>query len=1056
LTKAIQSPVSITSVRVGLLGDIDLQHVSMTIPGEPWEVHLKVDQIAINLELFNLLFHRKTLENCIENLSLSVPQAVLVKKEPAPSSPTGPVTGETALPPKPKVPIPLIPVPRLIVRNGSFSVQAGKSPRAILNRLNFEATNTKGPAWGLSLEAHSPELNSNGIIRFNGSLQLEDLKIAGKLLLEQWPLVSAGSPLKDLSGWEVQSGMIDAEMPIVFRMNGGLWFDAKANLRQASIRSPNPVGVIFSNITGRVFIRPNELSVPGELIFQTGETLWSATGLIPFDNRPIAIKTTTKHLFLSSVFTELLKLKNLKVDGNGSATLVAAGPLDNPVIEGTAQLGESHVGDWQLDSLSVKAGYKKGVLRLYEANGKLYDGELTSNGFVPLTGEKSAPVSLRAILKEVEAEKVAATLGISGMKGKSDVEVHVGGTMTKPLVSATSQTTLARTLRNSTIHYSLRNTVQLRDQTLEISSTINDKTRLECEFVENPEDWSINKFSLVTGKKIEKLTAKGIWPKSDQKPIDLQLKGRDLSLQDIPFFSDQFPDVSGKVALEAQMSGTRKDPKISAHLSSLGVKLGNLDPEPMNLVLNWKRGNLEFEKLTVGDIFSVSGELGLAAESPLDLKIHAQGIPLQTIAEISSWDNPPQPFGGWVTGRLHFSGLRKNPILESDGLIQSLKIGDWSADRVETLLSLEQGKLQFKKLKLTQGENSLAATGWLDTRLTPSLMSLHFSAHHFQLGKGPSLSGDFQWDAKTTGDPWFEYWEGTFSSIAFSIVDLKNKTYHFTDFSTSASCENLVFKGNVHLGKSVSGTAVLDASVSPVKLQALLKVEPTLLSDEPELTQFLPASLKASGKISGQLRLKEGILDVLPMDGKFIIADGAIQKYDFDRMEFSLEGNKAKISPAFTLVRDQAKYLLTGVFESPKAFWDSDSKITLNGPFQGEKLANLLSLLGVNVEKHKVAGQVDGKLSVTGTLTNPTVGFSMTGENLRYDDKVVPSAELNFSESNGKILLQKNNVSLTKGEIDLDGGSLYLDPKDPTLVVLDLSGATKDLPIAIFNLTSQI
>ena len=57
LTKAVNSPVSIQSIKAGLAGNVVLNHVVLTIPGSPWETHLEVERVLVNLELFNLLFH---------------------------------------------------------------------------------------------------------------------------------------------------------------------------------------------------------------------------------------------------------------------------------------------------------------------------------------------------------------------------------------------------------------------------------------------------------------------------------------------------------------------------------------------------------------------------------------------------------------------------------------------------------------------------------------------------------------------------------------------------------------------------------------------------------------------------------------------------------------------------------------------------------------------------------------------------------------------------------------------------------------------------------------
>ncbi|HJT23511.1 MAG TPA: hypothetical protein VJ873_02990, partial [bacterium] len=561
-----------------------------------------------------------------------------------------------------------------------------------------------------------------------------------------------------------------------------------------------------------------------------------------------------------------------------------------------------------------------------------------------------------------------------------------------------------------------------------------------------------------------KWSGKGILPKTGDKPIDIEISGVSASLNETQFFHDQFPDISGNMDVHVKVGGTRMAPEATAVLSSKEIAIHvpqedgkNLTSLPLKANVTWKPDELTIGQLEIGDIFSASGQLGLSPESPLDLKIKAEGFPIRLIAEIGQWNNPPEPFEGFVTGHLHLSGVQKNPILEGDDIaIDSLKVGDWYADKVSASLNMVEGKLLVKKLKLQQGEHSLAVTGFWDTRPQSGAMNLHFNSRGFQLGHGPSLTGEFLWDAKATGSPFWANWTGDFSTTAFTLTDLKNNNYTFNDYSLAANCVDSVLTGKFKLGKNISGSAVLDASAPKTTLRGLVRITPATLEEVPELTQFLPKSIKMSGKISGEIKLKNGTFDELPMEGSFTVADGTIQKYDFDRMEFTFDGNKSKISPKLSLDRDQANYTLSGTLESPKAFWDSDSKININGPVEREKLRNILALLGIDSEKHHVGGEVNGNLSVTGLLSSPTVAFSVTGENLRYDNNLVPTAELHFSYAGGKITLAENKIGLPQGEIHIEQGSAYPSAEDPTLWVLDLSGSTKDLPIAVVNFTSQI
>ncbi len=1054
LAEAVHGPVVIRSVRAGLTGNVVLDRVDLTIPGSPWESRLAVDRVSVNIELFNLLFHRKPLEDCLDSLSFIRPQITLVKMEPPAAAVSGPAPNPAALP---AIPIPVFPVQKVSVREGAFSIQAGKSPRPILKLLNFDAIGN-GTVWGLSLLAHSPEENSQGILQFNGSLRLENVKVRGVVRLTQWPLASSGPALLETTGWDLSAGTIDGESPFVFQLGRSPWYDAKADVHGASLRSPDPVGITFSQITGRAFLRPTGINVPEEVQFHVGDTVWKASGSLPFDGRPLQVRTSTDQLFLDSVFTDILKIKSLKTGGQGTAELSVTGTFSDPIVEGTAQLGPSNVGDWQMDAVTLKAGYENGTVRLEQADGKLYDGSLSANGFMALTGQPDAPVSLTVNLKDVEAMKVASTLGVSGASGRISQEVHLGGTPSHPIVSASGDMDLTRVLRNSVVQYSIHNSIQLSDQKLQISATLNDKSRLEAVFTEEADDWKMEKFLAISGKKTLKLTGRGTWPKTGDKSIQIEVKGRAIPLENLPIFNDQFPDLSGLVDLDLLVGGTKAEPTASVRLSSDQVLVQGMEPQPLALSLAWKPGQLQFEKLIIGDIFSAQGTLGLKPDSANDLKMAAEEFPIQLVAEISQWNNPPQPFEGSVTGHLHLGGTAANPILEGDDIVvESLKVGDWYADKVQASLDMVDGKLLVKQLKLSQGENSLAVDGSWDTRPGAGNLDLRFNAEKFQIGHWDTVTGEFSLDAKTTGDPFWKNWTGTLTSKTFTLTDSGGREYHFADFSMPTSCTDLVYKSRVALAGVVTGSAVLDESAASPTIQAMLKIEPTTLAQVPELTQFLPPSLKVKGVISGELNLKKGTFDELPMAGSFTVLNGSIQKYDFDRAELHLEGNKTKISSDFSLAREEASYRLTGTLSSPQAFWDPESQISVNGPVEHEKLRNLLSLLGIDTEKHNVGGEVNGNLSVSGSLAAPVVDFTVAGEDLRYDNNAIPEAKLHFAYSGGKITMEKDNqITLPKGQIDIEQGSAYLDSQDPSVAVLDLSGSTQNLPIAFIHFTSQI
>src|SRR6185369_8940599 len=148
------------------------------------------------------------LEQCFESLFLLRPKTLLVRVEGTPE--TRPSAGSVTQAPSAQPALAFIPVPRVRVKDGTFSIQGAKSARTLLEGLGFKAENHGGTAWSLSLTARSPETTAPGSLHFVGSFRPDAYKLAGKMILEKWPLASAGTVLKDLSGWQVESGTVDA------------------------------------------------------------------------------------------------------------------------------------------------------------------------------------------------------------------------------------------------------------------------------------------------------------------------------------------------------------------------------------------------------------------------------------------------------------------------------------------------------------------------------------------------------------------------------------------------------------------------------------------------------------------------------------------------------------------------------------------------------------------------------------------------------------------------------------------------------------------------------
>jgi autotransporter translocation and assembly factor TamB len=296
---------------------------------------------------------------------------------------------------------------------------------------------------------------------------------------------------------------------------------------------------------------------------------------------------------------------------------------------------------------------------------------------------------LTAFLSGLEAAKLP---GLKGFSGKTEAELRWSGSLEKPTLSAGVRMALSRGKGKDAPRVQLRGNLTLVEGRLGIQGSLNERASLEGFIVRSGDFWEVRKFDYRSGRKVGTLTASGTWPTKMDLPVDLRMSGTGLEPRDIPFLSENFPDLSGKLDLEGSYKGTRSAPRRALRLTSGALKLGDLPPEPLRVALEWVPGLLEFKELSLGKLLSAEGTLGLTPEGSLDLRVSAHRAPLGFLAGVLGWEDPPKPLTGFLSGKVRISGVRRNPLLSGSDevLVESLQVGDWRSDRVEALLNLEQ------------------------------------------------------------------------------------------------------------------------------------------------------------------------------------------------------------------------------------------------------------------------------------------------------------------------------------------------------------------------------
>jgi hypothetical protein len=903
-----------------------------------------------------------------------------------------------------------------------------------------------------------PPGKQGGKIALRGRVKAEGPVLDGKVSLDRWPLTTLGPILQELVAVQPIEGRLTGEIPVHWRVGTPFRFQSQLNVQRAALRIGGASGPLLTDLEAEAAVGTEEVRFLRPASFSLGKTEWVLAGRLPLDGSPVSLTAATGKLYLESLTQDLHLAPKLEASGEGKAAFDVTGTAREPVLHGVAALGPSRLGRWELGSVEMEAQYSGGVLRLTRATGRLYDGELTASGSAQPSQGAASPLTVALDLKQIRTRPLAELLGMKDWDGRTDLNVAVGGTVGQPTLFVTNTLAVSKTLHGKEQKYLFKNELHLTGTDARVSTRVNDDVRFESHWVEREDRWDLLTLSLKTKtSKGSLLRGQGSWPKKATDPIDIKMSGERLEIGSTPFLREQFPGVRGVLTFEVQVSGTRQALKVDLGVGSPALRLGLRKPEVFRADLHWMPQSLGIERLAWGKSLKAQGTVGLTETAILDAQVEAEEVPLALLGGLFNVEpEGDEASGGVLTGRLKLLGTRGKPLLDGKAVVTGYKAGAWALERIEAEMGVKGDRVELKRLHVVQtGGGKVTATGWLQPGTPLSKAQWDFDLQGFKLGGGPRAKGHAHASLQTEG-MWRKSASGRVTLPDLVLSGEKSDAFVSPPLTADLDWKDGVAGLDLRLGGLVQGKARWDTRVTPSRLSADLTLLSADLGGHPLLAQWIPKDWGADGLIQGTVTIPEGPANDPRLSARLSVVQGHVKRYAFDNLSLQMDGDKRELRPQLVLTQGQARYELGGVLTSTQGPFASSTVLKLEGPFVNESFANLLKLMGLSFTGHSVSGKVSGVLGIEGTLGEPRSRLDATGENLRWDETLVPSAELHATFSRAGLALQKSRVGLGKGEAILEDAHLTPRVDEPGSYLVVVKGVAKDLPLSALQLNGRM
>lgn len=962
LSKTLGQPVKIGSIAINSINTMTLRQFEVVDDYD--QPILQSDQVVVTFSLWKLLWDKKPVLQMIKEIRLSSPSFFVTQEA------DGGWNIDQLLQANAQVEPPLQSL--VTVDQGSMRIQLPQGCWTIdrlTGTVNLE--NEWAAAIDLTGEVDGNSVTVAGLANYDGTSRLRI--DATKLDLQQFlPLLAANPQLENL---KVQAGQLeDVTLVVVNEKNKQLLFSGESKLQEVAV---NVKDYEIQHVNGFVTFTQDRLD-----LYRTSATLSGQ----PFTVSGQVFVNTSQPVVDLSITAAQVDLAALPViiqaTGQVGATVQVAGPVSDPVIEGTVTADNLSAYGYQINHGQAQIHVANQQLLFTKLSADLLGGTLVGEGQVNLTDWTG---SIRVSGRHIDSATLAANAGIA-VSGYSDFDVQVNGPLNLAQATVTAKVAIEDGAFQNIAFHSLKTA---------FAKTADDDIAVDYAS------------AAIAGGNVS------VQGNAGRQAVDLSVLVQNIDASVLAPNFTALP-VAGRVTLQGRVTGSIENPELTAQFSaeqgqvfsqSFDNLAGGFIATKQQILLQNVQSTYQrtligtqpdFGTPPVVTTQTVNGTIQLIGDQRVNLTLTAHAARAEDLVKLLA---PGETLTGNIDADATVSGTLQDPagmatIRLTDGSYRGYLIRD-----AQALVRRSQGVTTIDKLTVHAMPATLELTGTIDGNQQMNFDVDIKNIRMQQLGlKLPyPIAGKADFSGQLTGTPDHPIFEGQLLAEQLTIkgqeitgiaghVLLDGPDVTIPDLEFHQGEGTIEFSGGMNLdAQTINGTADLDnGSIS--RMLPIFDVAPD----------------KLTGQINGQVRLL-GSLDNPTVLLKGQLTGGTIKHYPLDTVDIDMEMENHVITiNQFSAKQGDGNLVITG-------------SVDLQGPLH-------LNVFGNGIDsgifpawldlKCPVHGDALISAEVTGDINDPQAAVSVGIQNGTIDNERFDSLTSSFIVTNK--LIDINQITLSK------------------------------------------
>jgi len=489
--------------------------------------------------------------------------------------------------------------------------------------------------------------------------------------------------------------------------------------------------------------------------------------------------------------------------------------------------------------------------------------------------------------------------------------------------------------------------------------------------------------------------------------------------------------LSGPVAIDANLDGTLKQPRIGTKIEASGLRLNFLENIRLDAAAEYTPEQIVIPSLSVkwqAESMTGNGRIGLTTADPtLDGQIAMANASIHGV--LAAFGRPEIPVAGDVEVAATISGTVKNPVVDANLKGSDLQAWGESIGSLSAEASLENQIVQLESLKLSKsGGGELQATGRYEIASGSYAVDLNgqdLQMSGIVLRQGPSIRGTVDLNAQGRGT-----FENPGGVIQLKARDLRVDSKEFQSVDLDVNLADHV----AHLIASAPYYGVrANASigiVSPYAAEAELHV------DDADISHFPSEKMKeVAGHVTATVTAKGDLSDI-----EHAVARAEVPKFQIDWRNHAIRNDKP-------IQLSYANRELT-IYQADLRFEDSTVQLSGNIPLEGsvgqltiDGRASLADITSLIPQENPI--EAKGQLLLNGSLRgnlkrmDPDLTITLTDGSVESGAIIAPLREANLKAvaRDGRVVVEQLTARWGDAKVSAQG--------ETTLAILP------DLPIEI-------